>query len=66
MVLVASPSLSILLAHALGVGRGVDLVIYLSLPCLAFLLLLVFSKIRDLEAQITALAGEAALWRARG
>jgi|KBSMisStandDraft_5_1062788.scaffolds.fasta_scaffold13856_4 hypothetical protein len=65
VILVVSPDLSIALAHSLGVGRGVDLIIYLGLLGFAFLLLSVFSKIRVLEAQITLLTRELSLWQAR-
>jgi hypothetical protein len=63
-ILVASPNLSALAADLVGVGRGVDLVIYVSLIGIGFFLMLIFSKLRALEAQITAIARETAIWRA--
>src|SRR5438128_999626 len=64
-VLIADPSLAIRLAHAVGVGRGVDLFIYLTLFGYGFLGLLLVSKIRSLEAQVTELAQALALATAR-
>ena len=61
IVLIASPKISTLLANALGVGRGVDLVIYISLVGLGFLQLTILSKIRSMEAQITTLTRELAI-----
>lgn len=41
------------LAQLLGVGRGVDVVIYLAIAGLSFGVLLLFAKVRDLEALLT-------------
>src|SRR6266478_7559816 len=60
-ILVASPDLSIFAAKLVGVGRGDDLVIYVSLIGVGFFLMLIFSKLRALEAQITAIARETAI-----
>lgn len=51
--LVFYPQLATDLARLVGVGRGADLVFYVSIPGLAFLLLLVVAKIRDLNAKLT-------------
>jgi hypothetical protein len=64
--LVINPNLSTRIANALGVTRGVDLVIYLSLIGLGFLFLIVISKIRTLESQLTALARTMAVQEALG
>jgi len=64
-LLVASPGVAIKLAHWAGVGRGVDLVIYLALFGLGFSLLLVLSKIRDLEERLTDVARAGALASAK-
>jgi len=63
-VLVASPDLSTKAAHLLGVGRGADLVFYISLIGIGFLMMVLFSKVRALEAQITSLAREIAISQA--
>jgi hypothetical protein len=58
IVLIAAPGLSTTIAHSVGVGRGVDLVIYLSLVGLAFSNLFLFSKLRSVEGQITSIVRE--------
>ena len=52
LVLVANPGLAILLAHAVGVGRGVDLIIYLTLFGYGFLGLLLISKVRGSKRKL--------------
>jgi hypothetical protein len=59
--LVANPELTTRIAHRVGVGRGVDLVFYIALFGLGFSLLLIFSKLRDLEARLTEVARAQAL-----
>ena len=58
IVLIAAPDLSIAIAHSVGVGRGVDLVIYLCLVGLGFSNLFLFSKLRSVEGQITSIVRE--------
>ena len=58
---IAKPELANVLAHQFGVGRGVDLLLYLSAPGLGFLLLLMFAQIRELKEQLTILTREQAL-----
>lgn len=60
-VLVASPGTSTAVAHLLGVGRGVDLVIYVSLLGVGFFLLVGFSRLREMEQQLTEIARQLAL-----
>ena len=48
-----------------GVGRGADLVLYLGLLALAFVCLLLYSKIRELEVALTDLARSIAIAEAR-
>ena len=64
VLLIAFPDWSTALAHRVGVGRGVDLVIYLSLLGLAFSNLFSFSRLRLLEAQITAAVRDLAIQQA--
>jgi small membrane protein len=64
-VLVAMPNAASAMARWVGVGRGVDLVIYLSLVGIAFCLLLLISKIRELENKITGLTRDFALNRSQ-
>jgi hypothetical protein len=64
LVMVAVPDVTTRAAHAVGVGRGADLFIYLSLLGIAFICLLLYSKIRDLETTITDLTRSIAIERA--
>jgi hypothetical protein len=63
-VFVMHPALANQLAALAGVGRGADLFFYVSIPGLAFALLLLLSRIRDLEQRETKLVREIALLRA--
>ncbi len=63
-VVVMLPDSTTFLAHRLGVGRGVDLVTYLALLFIFFLLFRLFSRIEELERDITRLVREIALQRA--
>ena len=65
VILVIFPDISGKLAHALGVGRVVDLVMYLALIGLSFICLLLFSKIREIHQQMTDLARAQAIAHAR-
>ncbi len=60
-MLVAFPRSATLLANQVGVGRGADLVLYLSAAGGGFCLLLLLSKIRDLETRVTELTRELAV-----
>jgi small membrane protein len=64
MTLIIHPGLANRLAHMFGVGRGVDLVFYLALPGLAFVCLLLFSKLLTLQELLTRIVREIALLRA--
>lgn len=63
-IFVMNPALANWLAALAGVGRGADLFFYITIPALAFGLLLLLSRIRDLEQRSTALVRELALLRA--
>jgi hypothetical protein len=65
MIFVLMPSWSSSLAQRVGVGRGVDLVIYFALMLLGFICLVLYSQLRQLKGQITALARDAALREAQ-
>ena len=64
-VVVLRPEFTTLLAHLVGVGRGVDLVTYLALLLIFYLLLRLFTRLEELERDITGLVREIALERAR-
>ena len=60
-VVVLRPETSTSLAHRLGVGRGADVVIYLAIAAIFYLLFRMFARLEDHERQITRLARELAL-----
>lgn len=64
LVFVMNPEAANRLAAVAGVGRGADLFFYVSIPGLAFALLLLLSRIRVLEQRETKLIRELALLRA--
>ena len=53
-LLVVRPAVATRLAHAVGIGRGVDLIVYLAIPGLTLLILLLFAKTRELNMKLTA------------
>lgn len=55
-LLVMMPDWTMRLAHWLGVGRGTDLVVYVSIVGFIFVSLVLFSKLRALEDRLTQLA----------
>ena len=64
-VLTAVPEWSTYLAHSVGVGRGVDLVIYLSLAAMGSSIAMLYAHLRMLELRIATLARELAILSAR-
>lgn len=65
LVLVAFPDLANRLAALLGVWRGADLVIYIALLGLAWVCLVLLSRLRELDARLTELARAMALLAAQ-
>lgn len=65
LIMVAIPDATTRVANWVGVGRGSDLFIYLALVGFAFIFLLLYSKIRDLESTITRLTRTVAINNAR-
>jgi hypothetical protein len=61
IVLVAFPELSTKLAAMLGVKRGADLVLYLSIVVLGLLWLNQASRLKEFERKLTQLVRDAAL-----
>lgn len=64
-VLVAAPDLSSAIAQLVGVGRGADLVLYLGLLGLSFVCLLLYARLRDMEASLSELVRSIAVQNAR-
>jgi hypothetical protein len=61
IVAVVQPETTSRVARFLGVGRGADVVTYLALVLLFYLLFRMFGKLEDLERQITRVVRAAAL-----
>lgn len=64
-VVVLLPQTTEVVARWIGVGRGVDAAIYLSIVLIFYLLFRVFIKIQSLEKNITKLTREIAVREAR-
>jgi hypothetical protein len=64
IAMVVAPDLTTKVANKVGVGRGVDLFFYLAIVGISFAGLVLYSKIRDLDASITQLARAIAAERA--
>lgn len=60
-VVVLLPETTSVLAGLLGVGRGADLIVYLAIMAMFYLLFRMFAKVEDLERQITKLVRSLAL-----
>lgn len=61
IAVVLRPETASFLARSLGVGRGSDVVVYLSVAALFYLQFRLFGRLEDHERQITALTRELAL-----
>jgi hypothetical protein len=49
------PEVTNQMAHFLGIGRGADLIFYMAILGFGYLALILYSKIRKLEDQLTAI-----------
>jgi hypothetical protein len=61
LVLITVPDATTVLAHALGIGRGVDVVIYLSIPFGFYLVFRLYEKIDRLNRDLTKVVRHLAL-----
>ena len=61
VAVVLRPETASEVADRLGVGRGADVVVYLSIVALFYLQFRLFARVEDQERQITRLARELAL-----
>jgi hypothetical protein len=61
---IAYPSLTTLAAHALGIGRGADLVLYCGLLVMLVGFFLIYLRLRRLEASVTTIVRHIALQEA--
>jgi hypothetical protein len=64
-VLIVFPDFTTVIAHALGVGRGTDLLLYFSLVGGIYVVLLMYLRIRELDQKIAELTRSIALRNAR-
>jgi hypothetical protein len=56
------PRLTVVVANRLGVGRGVDLVVYFSIIIIFYLLFRLLLRLEKIEREITKIIRELALW----
>jgi small membrane protein len=61
IVVVMQPEMTVAFARVLGVTRGVDVPIYLSVAMLFFLVFRAFARIEDMERQLTRVVRDRAL-----
>lgn len=62
-VFVYDPGLTVKVANALGVGRGADLVFYVSILLLFYLAFRIFVRLEKIDRTITKIVRDAALWQ---
>jgi hypothetical protein len=60
-VLIVRPNLATRIANMVGIGRGVDLIFYLSLPGLLMMIFLLFARTRETNAKLTVAVREYAI-----
>ena len=63
-LLVIRPDWATRLANLFGVGRGADLITYLGFVIIAFLWLMMYARVRKLDAQLTELTRQIAILEA--
>ena len=64
IVFILYPDITTAIAHKLGVGRGADLVFYISILIFWFILLKFYMRIRRLEQTVTAIIRDNAIKQA--
>jgi len=62
---ILQPDVSTDFARVLGVGRGADLILYISTVCMFILMLLIYIRYRKLKEQITQLNREITIIKAK-
>ena len=60
-VVVLFPETAVVLAHLLGISRGVDLALYLSVMLIFFLLFRIYVRLEQVDRQITQIVRAVAL-----
>jgi hypothetical protein len=61
IIFVLFPDFTTKISSFLGVGRGADLLFYMAIVSFSYLIMLLYSKIRKLESQLTELVRRQAL-----
>jgi len=62
---IVKPDLTVAVAHVLGIGRGADLVVYVSVLAMLLGFFYVYLRLRQLERNITVLTRHVAITGAR-
>ncbi|HVO97721.1 MAG TPA: DUF2304 domain-containing protein [Bryobacteraceae bacterium] len=65
VVFVLRPELTSRIAHFLGVGRGVDLMLYIFLVVTVYALMQLYARVRTLDWQVTQISRALAIANAR-
>lgn len=65
VIFVLHPELTSRIAHFLGVGRGVDLMLYIFLVATVYALLQLYARVRTLDWQVTQLTRALAIANVR-
>lgn len=65
LITIFQQNLVIQLAHTLGISRGVDLVIYISLIAVFYMIYRILVRIEDLEREITQVVRKITLKRSK-
>jgi hypothetical protein len=65
IVFVCFPDMTSRIANLVGVGRGADLLLYLSLVSVSFVLMIYYAKIREMSQNITRLIREESIRQVR-
>jgi hypothetical protein len=60
-LMVMHPNIATRIANLVGVGRGADLIVYLTLPGLLMMIFLLFAKIRELNSKLATAVREYAI-----
>lgn len=64
-VLVIFPDLTTRIAHAIGIGRGADMIFYFSILFFGFISLKLYSRIRKLEQRFTEIVRDESIREAQ-
>ena len=60
-VAIAKPEITVVIAQALGIGRGTDLVLYVAILAMVFGFFAVYVRMRKIESDLTKIVRELAI-----